>query len=112
MAQEESVEQQGAEAGQGEGAGERAPEAPAGGALTAEQLERLRQTLVEANPEKYSEQGRFTPPNAPAPANQMEKSWTYPVVAEGCLYVRDKESLWCYDIKDRAGAKKGMKDGG
>ena len=51
MAQEESVEQQGAEAGQGEGAGERAPEAPAGGALTAEQLERLRQTLVEANPE-------------------------------------------------------------
>jgi outer membrane protein assembly factor BamB len=62
--------------------------------------------LVEANPEKYTEQGRFTPPNAPAPANQMEKSWAYPVVADGCLYLRNKESLWCYEIKDRSAQTK------
>jgi hypothetical protein len=58
MARDESAERQGAEgveAGQSEGAGERASEAPVGGALTAEQLERLRQTLVEANPEAVPE---------------------------------------------------------
>lgn len=53
----------------------------------------------EPNPEGYREHGRFTPPGLPARANPMEKAWTYPVIANGKLYLRDKESLWCYDVQ-------------
>ena len=60
--------------------------------------------LVEATPDAYRERGRFTPPNPPKRANQMEKAWAYPVVAGGRLYIRDTDSLWCYDIKDTGGA--------
>lgn len=55
--------------------------------------------LFEPSGEGYREKGRFTPPGLPARSNLMEKAWTYPVVANGKLYIRDKESLWCYDVK-------------
>ena len=61
--------------------------------------------LIEATPEAYREQGRFNPPDSPALANQMEKTWAYPVIADGHLYVRNKDSLWCYDIKASDAAK-------
>ena len=60
--------------------------------------------LVEATPEGYRETGRFTPPNPPKKkqAGQMaEKSFSYPVIANGRLYVRDLDSLWVYDIKPK-----------
>ncbi len=56
-------------------------------------------TLVEPSPEEYREKGRFTPPEAPKRSNEMEKAWAYPVVANGRLYIRDQNSLWCYDVK-------------
>jgi hypothetical protein len=31
----------------------------------------------------------------------MEMAWTYPVVANGRLYIRELDSLWCYDISGR-----------
>lgn len=55
--------------------------------------------LVEPSPEGYREKGRFTPPNRPKRANDMEKAWTFPVVANGRLYLRDHAMLWCYDVK-------------
>jgi hypothetical protein len=55
--------------------------------------------LIEASPEAYKEHGRFTPPNQPAHGSGMEKSWTYPVISDGRLYIRDLETLWCYDIR-------------
>ena len=55
--------------------------------------------LVEATTEEYRECGRFTPPNLPD--RGRSKSWAYPVVANGRLYIRDLGSLWCYDIKAR-----------
>ncbi len=55
--------------------------------------------LIEPSAEGYREKGRFTPPGLPARANQMEKAWAYPVIADGRLYLRDKEMLWCYDVK-------------
>lgn len=55
--------------------------------------------LVEANPEGYRERGRFTPPNPPAHKNEMEKSWAYPVIADGRLYLRDLDTIWCYDVQ-------------
>ena len=55
--------------------------------------------LIEPSAEGYREKGRFTPPGLPSRANPMEKAWTYPVIANGKLYIRDKQSLWCYDVK-------------
>jgi hypothetical protein len=55
--------------------------------------------LVEASAEAYRERGRFTPPNGPEHANAMEKAWVYPVIADGRLYIRDLDRLWCYDIR-------------
>jgi outer membrane protein assembly factor BamB len=58
--------------------------------------------LAEATPEAYREKGRFIPPERPKPARgAMEKAWTYPVVANGRLYIRELGSLWCYDINVR-----------
>jgi outer membrane protein assembly factor BamB len=55
--------------------------------------------LVEPSPEGYREKGRFAPPEPPKHAHPMEKSWAYPVVADGRLYVRDHGCLWCYAVK-------------
>jgi outer membrane protein assembly factor BamB len=55
--------------------------------------------LIEATPEGYREKGRFTPPDQPKYRDQMEKSWAYPVVANGRLYIRNLGMLWCYDMK-------------
>jgi outer membrane protein assembly factor BamB len=58
--------------------------------------------LVAPSPESYQEKGHFTPPDQPARGNS--RAWTYPVVANGRLYLRDKDVLWCYDV---SGPKKG-----
>ncbi len=57
--------------------------------------------LVEASPQAYKEKGRFTP------AGRLDKkqrgpslSWSYPVICDGHLYIRDLNMLWCYDIKE------------
>jgi outer membrane protein assembly factor BamB len=58
--------------------------------------------LVEATPEGYREKGRFTPPAQPShkKAGQFaEMSFSYPVIANGRLYIRDLGTLWVYDIK-------------
>ncbi len=56
--------------------------------------------LVEATPETYREKGRFTPPDQPKNRSLPgEKAWSYPVVANGRLYVRDLGALWCYDVR-------------
>jgi outer membrane protein assembly factor BamB len=50
--------------------------------------------LVEATPAAYKESGRFTPPD-----RSDKLAWPHPVVAGGRLYLRDKDTLLCYDIK-------------
>jgi outer membrane protein assembly factor BamB len=55
--------------------------------------------LVEATAEGYREKGRFSPPDQPKRRGPMEKAWAYPVVANGRLYIRDHNMLWCYDVK-------------
>jgi len=60
--------------------------------------------LIEATPEGHREKGRFTPPNPPKKkqAGQlMEGALSYPVIANGRLYIRDLETLWAYDIRAR-----------
>jgi outer membrane protein assembly factor BamB len=57
--------------------------------------------LVEASPDAYREKGRFSPPERPQhPRGAREKAWTYPVVANGRMYVRDLGTLWCYDVRE------------
>jgi outer membrane protein assembly factor BamB len=53
--------------------------------------------MIEATPEGYKELGRFTPPNAPERANG--KAWTYPIIVDGKLIIRDVGTVWCYDIR-------------
>jgi outer membrane protein assembly factor BamB len=57
--------------------------------------------LVEATPEGYREQGRFTPPNQPKSKQgpYSDTAYTHPVIANGRLYIRDAETLWAWDIK-------------
>jgi outer membrane protein assembly factor BamB len=50
--------------------------------------------LIELNPAKYVEKGRFRL------ANQSRyPSWPHPIVANGGLYLRDQGVLACYDVK-------------
>ena len=56
--------------------------------------------IVEANPKEYVEKGRFEQPD-----RSGSPSWPYPVIANGKLYLRDMDTLLCYDVKDTGGAK-------
>jgi outer membrane protein assembly factor BamB len=58
--------------------------------------------LVEATPDAYREKGRFTP--ADPPDRGRSKAWAYPVISNGRLYIRDMNSLWCYDIQSPSAA--------
>jgi outer membrane protein assembly factor BamB len=58
--------------------------------------------LVEATPDGYHEKGKFTPPDQPD--RGPGKAWAYPVVANGRLYIRDQQVVWCYDIKASPGS--------
>ena len=51
--------------------------------------------LVEANPEAYKEKGRFSVSQETLP------TWSHPVVAGGRLYLRDQDTLYSYDIKEK-----------
>lgn len=58
--------------------------------------------LVEASPGGWKEKGRFTIPEkmTPRPGGSI---WTHPVIANGKLYLRDHQFLFCYDVR-RPGA--------
>ena len=49
--------------------------------------------LVEATPEGYRERGRFDQPD-----RSSMNSWTYPVVVDKKLYIRDQNVLLVYDL--------------
>ena len=50
--------------------------------------------LIEPNRKEYLERGRFT---------QLDRTdkpaWTHPIIANGKLYIRDQDVLFCYDVK-------------
>lgn len=49
--------------------------------------------LIEATPEEYRERGQFSIPGVEQP------SWSHPVIAGGKLYLREQDTLFCYDVK-------------
>ncbi len=58
--------------------------------------------LLQANPEGWKENGRFSLPRQSQRHKPNGKIWTHPVVANGRLYLRDQELLFCFDVRDRA----------
>jgi outer membrane protein assembly factor BamB len=50
--------------------------------------------LIEASPAAYHEISKFHLPH-----NSGKPSWPHPVIANGKLYIRDQDSLMCFDIK-------------
>ncbi len=50
--------------------------------------------LIDASPAGYQEHGRFDQPD-----RSGNKAWAHPVIANGRLYLRDKDNVFCYDVK-------------
>jgi outer membrane protein assembly factor BamB len=50
--------------------------------------------LVEANPDQYVEHGRFEQPR-----RSDQPAWPHPVLANGRLYLRDQDRLFCYSVR-------------
>jgi outer membrane protein assembly factor BamB len=55
--------------------------------------------MIEASPAGYKEEGRFALPMKSSIRKASGKFWTHPVVANGHLFLRDQENLFCYTIK-------------
>jgi outer membrane protein assembly factor BamB len=51
--------------------------------------------LVEATPTGYHEKGRFRIQQGELP------TWTHPVVAGGRLYLRDQDTIYAFDVKEK-----------
>jgi outer membrane protein assembly factor BamB len=51
--------------------------------------------LIEATPTGYREKGRFKIQQGSLP------TWTHPVVAGGRLYLRDQDTIYAYDVKEK-----------
>jgi hypothetical protein len=60
--------------------------------------------LIEATPEAYKETGRFSQPN-----RSKSESWAHPVIAGGCLYLRDQDMLLCYDVCRAESTESGLR---
>jgi outer membrane protein assembly factor BamB len=56
-----------------------------------------RVALVDADPAGWNQKGRFAIPKR-SKRNRHQMAWTHPVVANGRLYLRDQEYLFCYDV--------------
>jgi outer membrane protein assembly factor BamB len=54
-----------------------------------------RVALVPATADGYREKGSFKIPNGD------RNSWAHPVVIGGRLYLREKNVVWCYDVKGK-----------
>ena len=52
--------------------------------------------LIEPSRKEYLERGRFTQPE-----RTDKPAWAHPVVANGKLYIRDQDTLFCYDVKQK-----------
>ena len=50
--------------------------------------------LIEPSAKEYLERGRFEQPN-----RTEQPAWAHPVIANGKLYIRDQDTLFCYDVK-------------
>src|SRR6202022_4124234 len=52
--------------------------------------------LADASPKAWKEDGRFEIPQKTKLLKPSGKIWTHPVIADGKLYLRDQDLLFCY----------------
>ena len=50
---------------------------------------------MRADPKKYEMVSTFRVPNG------RGNCWAHPVVIGGKFYVREKDTIWCYDVKQK-----------
>jgi outer membrane protein assembly factor BamB len=55
--------------------------------------------LIEASPSGYAEKGSFTIPGVRDP------SWAHLAIADGRLYVREQDNVFCYDLRRAKSAR-------
>jgi len=55
--------------------------------------------LVAASPEGWKEYGRIEMPERSTVETRDRAAWTHPVVADGKLFLRDQDLLFCFDMK-------------
>jgi outer membrane protein assembly factor BamB len=60
--------------------------------------------LLEANPQEWTENGRFKLPElskvpGKRATSRSSKIWAHPAIANGHLFLRDHELIFCYDIR-------------
>jgi outer membrane protein assembly factor BamB len=58
--------------------------------------------LLEPTPDGWKEKGRMRIPRESSRRASSGKFWTHPVIANGKLYLRDQDLLFCFDVRDRA----------
>jgi outer membrane protein assembly factor BamB len=51
-------------------------------------------TLVKASPDKFEEDGHFK-----LPGSGERPSWSHPVIVDGKLYMREGDTLLCYNLR-------------
>ncbi|HEY1067339.1 MAG TPA: PQQ-binding-like beta-propeller repeat protein [Pirellulales bacterium] len=54
--------------------------------------------LIAASPAAWEEHGRFTIPEETKLDRGQGKIWTHPTVAQGRLFLRDQDLLFCFDV--------------
>ena len=55
--------------------------------------------LIDASPKGWQSHGEFKISPQTEQRNPKGKVWTHPVIANGKLYLRDQELIFCYDVK-------------
>lgn len=57
--------------------------------------------LVEATPEGWKEKSRFTLTPQTEIRDPDGRIWTHPVIANGRMYLRDQDLIFCFDVKKK-----------
>jgi len=57
--------------------------------------------LIEASSKGYKEVSKFTLKPQTTKRKPSGRIWTHPVIADGKLYLRDQELLFCFDVKNK-----------
>jgi outer membrane protein assembly factor BamB len=55
--------------------------------------------VLEVSPKEWKEKGRFKIPRQTATDRRNGGIWTHPVIADGKLFLRDQELLFCYELR-------------
>ncbi len=57
--------------------------------------------LIEASPKGWAEHGSLTVEPQSTIRSRDGRIWTHPTIADGKLYLRDQEYIYCYDVKGK-----------